>query len=690
VPLIRGAEKCILPLHQITVMSEKPKRTGAAGKKPSIHSKRKTKPDGTKEPRMRKRAGSDFETRGSRAPRREGDSSERPRFSRDSGTGRGGDERAPRRRPDGDSPRFERPTRSSAPRERREDGPRSREEGSTRPPFRVGRGDDSSPRRRPDGDKPRFERSDRPSRSSAPRERREDGPRSREEGSSRPPFRVGRSDDNSPRRRPDGDKPRFDRPARREDGPRSREEGSSRPFRVGRSDDSSPRRRPDGDKPRFERPARREDGPRSREEGSTRPPFRVGRSDDRSPSRRPDGDKPRFDRPARREDGPRSREEGSSRPFRVGRSDDSSPRRRPDGDKPRFERSDRPARSSERSSEDRPRSRDDREPRKPFSRDNDSSKPEGSFGTRSSRGGQTTGGEQSSRGKSRDMDFKKGSTRRNSIKTDAAQFKVSRAKGKERELVWGDDKDSGKRSAPQKYYLDEKVIRLNRYLANAGVCSRREADTLIEAGTVTVNGVVVTEFGTKVGPDDVVIYGGQRLSREKLVYVLLNKPKEYVITLRDPKGYKTVYALTKGACREHIVPVGKLERETSGLLLMTNDADMSKKLAYHKNKVMKLYHVHTDKKITVEDMQKLMTGISYEDGIAKVENAAYVGDTQREMGVEIHSNKSGLVTKMFETLGYKVVKLDRVIFAGLTKKDLPRGRWRFLTEMEVNKLKMVK
>lgn len=239
---------------------------------------------------------------------------------------------------------------------------------------------------------------------------------------------------------------------------------------------------------------------------------------------------------------------------------------------------------------------------------------------------------------------------------------------------------------------DDGLIRLNKYIANSGVCSRREADELILAGVVQVNGKVVTELGTKISPDDKVQYDNQTIRNEKHVYVLLNKPKGYITTTDDPFDRKTVMALVADACKERIYPVGRLDRNTTGLLLLTNDGDIAKKLTHPKHKVKKVYQVELDKALTKNDMLKIADGVELEDGLALIDEIAYISDSssKKEIGVELHSGKNRIVRRIFEATGYEVVKLDRVIFAGLTKKDLPRGKWRLLTEQEINFLKMLR
>lgn len=232
-------------------------------------------------------------------------------------------------------------------------------------------------------------------------------------------------------------------------------------------------------------------------------------------------------------------------------------------------------------------------------------------------------------------------------------------------------------------------VRLNKYLANAGICSRREADEFIQAGVVSVNGQVVTELGTKVLRTDDIRFHDQKVSMEKKVYVLLNKPKDCVTTSDDPQQRKTVMDLVKNACPERIYPVGRLDRNTTGVLLLTNDGDLASKLTHPNFLKKKIYHVFLDKKVTAHDMQQIATGITLEDGEVHADAIEYASATDKsQVGIEIHSGKNRIVRRIFESLGYRVVKLDRVLFAGLTKKNLRRGDWRFLTEKEVDMLRM--
>ncbi len=230
-------------------------------------------------------------------------------------------------------------------------------------------------------------------------------------------------------------------------------------------------------------------------------------------------------------------------------------------------------------------------------------------------------------------------------------------------------------------------IRLNKFLANAGICSRREADEFIQAGEVKVNGNVVTELGSKITPADTVTFRDKEVGLENKVYVLLNKPKDCVTTSDDPQGRLTVMDIVRNACTERIYPVGRLDRNTTGVLLLTNDGDLASKLTHPKFVKKKIYHVWTDKDVTEEDMQRIADGIELDDGNVHADAVSYATETDRnQIGIEIHSGRNRIVRRIFEALGYHVVKLDRVYFAGLTKKNLPRGRWRYLTQAEVNML----
>ncbi len=234
-------------------------------------------------------------------------------------------------------------------------------------------------------------------------------------------------------------------------------------------------------------------------------------------------------------------------------------------------------------------------------------------------------------------------------------------------------------------------MRLNKYIAKSGICSRREADKLIGTGVITINGKIVTEMGHKVHRSDRVVMDGQLLTAEKLHYILLNKPKGFITTTDDPQERRTVMGLVEKATDDRIYPVGRLDMKTTGLLLFTNDGDIAKKLTHPKHRVRKVYQVSLDKALTKNDMQKIIDGLTLEDGDIIVDKVAYVEgqDNKKEIGIQIHSGRNRIVRRIFEHLGYEVVRLDRVVFAGLTKKDLPRGKWRWLTPKEVDFLKMI-
>ena len=235
----------------------------------------------------------------------------------------------------------------------------------------------------------------------------------------------------------------------------------------------------------------------------------------------------------------------------------------------------------------------------------------------------------------------------------------------------------------------DEPIRLNKFLANAGICSRREADEFITAGVVSVNGIVVTELGTKVKRTDEIKFHDQPVNIERKVYVLLNKPKDCVTTSDDPQERKTVMDFVKGACKERIYPVGRLDRITTGVLLLTNDGDLASKLTHPKYLKKKIYHVYCDKNVTKADLDQIVSGITLDDGEIHADAVSYASETDKsQVGIEIHSGKNRIVRRIFEALGYRVIKLDRVYFAGLTKKGLRRGDWRYLTEQEVNMLRM--
>ena len=238
--------------------------------------------------------------------------------------------------------------------------------------------------------------------------------------------------------------------------------------------------------------------------------------------------------------------------------------------------------------------------------------------------------------------------------------------------------------------VEKDTIRLNKYIANSGICSRREADELITQGLVEVNGKVVTEMGYQVQKTDRVVFDGQSITPEKPVYVLLNKPKGYISTTKDEKARKTVMDLVANASPYRLFPVGRLDRQTTGLILLTNDGHLTKKLTHPSFGVKKIYHVTLDRKLSVEDLRTIAEGVRLEEGVAEVDSISYIeGKPKNEVGIEIHIGWNRVVRRIFKKMGYEVEALDRVIFAGLTKKNIKRGHWRILTEMEVNNLKML-
>ena len=305
------------------------------------------------------------------------------------------------------------------------------------------------------------------------------------------------------------------------------------------------------------------------------------------------------------------------------------------------------------------------------------------------RGGKPLARKSGGAGKTQKKVDPKASTGRGTAKPSTSKVKTTEGKTvtdrDKRKYI--DFKQRVKKGDPMPKF-NEDSMRLNKYLSNAGICSRREADVLIQTGVVSVNGEVVTELGFRVSPTDTIKYDGGTIKAETKRYVLLNKPKGFITTMDDPLGRKTVMSLVAKACKERVFPIGRLDRETTGLLLFTNDGDLAKKLTHPRFKVTKLYHVSLDKPFKREHMEILLNGIDLEDGKTIYDKVEYVKDKSSEVGVELHSGKNRVVRRTFEALGYVVVKLDRVKFAGLSKKDVPRGMFRHLSESEVNFLKI--
>jgi len=423
--------------------------------------------------------------------------------------------------------------------------------------------------------------------------------------------------------------------------------------------------------------ARREDSekPERRSTGRTS----SSRSDDRRPSSR-----------SRDEEAPRKSYDRKESPSR---SDDRRPSGRSrDEEAPRksYDRKESPSRSNDR----RPsgRSRDEEAPRKSYDRKESSSKPrKGRSDGKFFRPGEDDTTEKRKR-IGQDDSYKRSEPGK--FERPARQEDEKKWNRKESHELYGDRK---KASAPfpkkstESFSKDDTTdgTRLNKFIANAGICSRREADEMIKVGVITVNGEVITEMGYKIQSGDIVKYNNETLRGERLVYILLNKPKDFITTTDDPEERKTVMNLIAKACKERVYPVGRLDRNTTGVLLFTNDGDIARKLTHPSFEVHKIYQVELDSPLKKEDMLSITEGITLDDGFIKVDEIAYATESRDVVGVEIHSGRNRIVRRIFEHLEYKVKKLDRVIFAGLTKKDLPRGRWRFLTEMEVANLKMI-
>lgn len=411
-----------------------------------------------------------------------------------------------------------------------------------------------------------------------------------------------------------------------------------------------------GDRKFGDRPRRRfDDEERGEGRRDDRPRRRF--DDDERPRRRFDDDKPR-ERRFHDDERPRRRFDDTERPRR--RFDDDKPRERRFDDRPRRRFDDDKPRERRFHDDERPRRRfDDERPRRRF---DDEERPRRRFDDDRPRGG------------NRRFDDR---TRR---RFDDEEEPRRGRKGyvREKDPLYDRPKATGE-------------IRLNKYLADCGICSRREADDLIKAGCVMVNDEVITTMGYKVKTDDKVVYGGQTLNREKLRYILLNKPKGYITTSDDPYERDTVMELVKNACTERIFPVGRLDKQTTGLLLFTNDGDLAKKLTHPSSEVPKLYHVILDKPLTKNDMLRISEGIELDDGPIAADSIAYDqdDDSKKSVGIQLHSGRNRIVRRIFEHLGYEVTKLDRVMFAGLDKYKLPRGEWRFLTDLEVLNLKKI-
>lgn len=528
-------------------------------------------------------------------------------------------------------------------------------------PERKSKTSRSGPSRKEEGDQPawkRFSREERPRKHDSDErgDKRSGGSEKRERS-----FKTSKKEEGHYRpfeRNSDRPKKKFDDkgPARKRS---SSEKGSGDRKRFDKGGDR-PKKRFDDERPRKKFSDDKGSGPKRFDHDDDRPKKRFDRDDDRP--------KKRFD-----DEGPRkkySSEKGSDDRKHFDKDSDRPKKRFSDE-----EGSHKKTRSFDKKSES-PRSfdRDNDRPKRRFGDDEDSHKKTRSFDSSDDRPKRRFSDDESSHKKTRSFDKKTESSR--SFDRDDRPKKR-----------FGDKKHGSSKAAPEKEF--DGLTRLNKYLSNAGICSRREADELIKAGAVKVNGVVITEMGFKVKSTDVINYGGETLRNERKVYILLNKPKDYITTTDDPQERHTVMELIQGACKERVYPVGRLDRNTLGLLLFTNDGEMATKLMHPKFNVRKVYQVTLSHNIKPDDFKQLEEGVELEDGFIKPDEVSFITESKKEIGIEIHSGKNRIVRRIFEHLGYEVVKLDRVVYAGLTKKDLPRGKWRMLSPKEVSFLKMI-
>jgi 23S rRNA pseudouridine2605 synthase len=476
-----------------------------------------------------------------------------------------------------------------------------------------------------------------------------------------------------------------------------------RDVRPNRSND----RRPQGDRSFGGSDRQREERPNRNDDRKPQGDHSFGRADrqrddrpNRNDDRKPQGDRSfrgsdrqRDDRPNRNDD---RRPQGDRSFGGSDRQRDNRPNRNDD----RRPQGGRSFGTSDRQRDDRPNRNDDRKPQgdRPFgkpdrandNRNRDSR--ESRDRNRQENNDRPFRGKPQGRGKTERSGFSKEERPRNNS-PEFKKFKPNTDRQVGPQNAPRYDEAALRAKMPER--LKEKIesvtavleIRLNKYIANSGLCSRREADELIESGMIKVNGEVVTEMGYKVKDSDTIKYGKDILSRERMMYILLNKPKDFITTMDDPQERKTVIDLVAGACKERVYPVGRLDRNTTGLLLLTNDGELTKKLTHPTSNIKKIYQAELDKAITEEHFELIKEGLELEDGFIKPDQIALVTPDAEVVGVEIHSGKNRIVRRMFEHLGYDVTKLDRTTFAGLTKKDLPRGKWRFLNEKELIRLK---
>jgi 23S rRNA pseudouridine2605 synthase len=488
-----------------------------------------------------------------------------------------------------------------------------------------------------------------------------------------------------------GDSNSESRPRREFDGPKREFSGdrARKPYNTERkpySGDRPSRPYQGGDSNSESRPRREFDGPKREFSGDrARKPYNKPYSSDRTPN---SGERNRESRPyqggdSNSESRPRREFDGPKREFSGNRERKPfNPERKPyAGDRPN-----RTFQGGELNSDSRPSSEfdgpkrefpEDRE-RKPFQSDrSESERPKRVFDKEKS-DDSSKDFREAPTGKFSKRDTFKSRNRYEESPAHTPQYKLDRFKEKAPAKIQRRIREVESKS---------DMVRLNRYIANAGICSRRDADKLIEAGEIKVNNKVITEMGYQVAPTDIVKYGNRKLNREKPVYVLLNKPKDFLTTTEDPNDRKTVMELVKNAGDARIYPVGRLDRNTTGLILLSNDGELADRLTHPSHEIEKIYQAELDKPLTDDDFEKIKAGLTLEDGEIKVDDLAKVTPDGYVIGVKIHSGKNRIVRRIFEHLGYEVTKLDRTTFAGLTKKDLPRGHWRYLTERELVKLK---
>ena len=457
------------------------------------------------------------------------------------------------------------------------------------------------------------------------------GPSGAGAGRSAGPGRGSRSDARPFARKSASDKP-FD--------------GERKPFDRERKPFDRERKPFDRERKPFDRERKPFDGERKPFDRDRKPFDRDRKPFDRD--RKPYGDRPSFDRERKPFDGERKPFDRDRKPFDRDRKPFDRDRK-PYGDRPSFDRERKPF-----DGERKPFDRD----RKPFDRDR----------------------------KPFDRDRKPFDRERPSFDRERRPYGDRPSFNRERPSFDGPRRVVKKTpSAPKR---DDGLVRLNKFIANSGICSRREADEYITAGLVSVNGTIISELGVRVSPNDDIRFNGERLKGEEKVYIVMNKPKDFVTTLSDPNAEQTVMDLIAGKCTQRVYPVGRLDKQTTGVLLLTNDGELADKLTHPSNNRKKIYHIVLDKNLSKPDFDAILKGIELEDGLIFADSLSYVDEDNAQVGLEIHSGRNRIVRRIFEHLGYKVKRLDRVYFAGLTKKNLRRGQWRFLTDQEATMLKM--